>query len=118
MRFISPSEWWKWFDDKSDTWIPEKKVQYDNSNIFFVQDVEIVSGIQINSELHHEMQIIHTDKSDFIDYSPEFGGCNWKLYIGKYIIAEINKRYGYYWLLFIRVKESPPTELQEEIPKD
>lgn len=120
MMCISGSEWWKWFDNKENsTHVPEKKVQYGPENIFFIKDVEINSRMQINNELHQEMQIIHTDKSDFIDNIPKFGGCNWKLYIGKHVIADIDKRYSYYWLRFIKVlKELSPTDIQEELPQN
>ena len=72
---------------------------------FFIKNVEIVSGNLINNNWQRKMQIIYTDKSDFIDNIPQFGGHDWSQDIGKSVEAIINESAGYYWLKFYKYKE-------------
>lgn len=84
---------------------------------FLIKNVEIVPGNQINNNWQRKMQIIYTDKSDFIDNITRFGGHDWSQDIGKSVEAIINESAGYYWLKFYKYKEElNSTGAEEELP--
>ena len=120
----SEIEMMEWFTNRKS----KENLQFYNSkneknknlnDCFFIKNVEIVPGNQINKNWHRDMQIISTDKSDFIDDIPQFGGHDWKQDIGKSVEARENYSAGYYWLKFYKyAEETKFCDTEEELPLD
>lgn len=97
-----------------------RKSNNDNiDNIFLIKKVETVPGNKISSNWQREMQIVYTDKSDYIDNIPRFGGHDWQQDIGKKVEAKTNESAGYYWIRFYKyVDEVDSSNSVDELPAD
>ena len=90
-----------------------------NDNVYLIKNVEIVPGNTIEKNWQREMQIVYTDKSDYIDNIPRFGGHDWQQDIGKKVEAKTNESAGYYWIRFYKhVDEVDYSNSVDELPLD
>ena len=102
------------FTNNSSYVIEDKK-----DNVYLIKNVEIVPGNTIEKNWQREMQIVYTDKSDYIANIPSFGGHDWQQDIGKKVEAKINEYSGYYWINFLKyADDAVSSNCIEELPKD
>jgi|GEM_PF-344902 len=76
----------------------EEKTSMCNDNEYEIENVKIVSGTSLAKYWRGDMQVVATDKGDFIDKMPNVGGHDWQKEIGKCIECEIRESKGHKWI--------------------
>jgi len=71
---------------------------------FYIEDIEVIPGSELNSNWQGDMQRVFTDKGIFIDNIVNPGnptltpGFDWPSVVGRTIEATINQSKNYYWI--------------------
>ena len=108
----------------------EEKTSMCNDNEYEIENVKIVSGTSLAKYWRGDMQVVATDKGDFIDKMPNVGGHDWQKEIGKCIECEIRESKGHKWIGLLHDNQiykdrttrnsfdNNPAERHEELPFD
>lgn len=76
----------------------EEKTSMCNDNEYLIKNVKIVPGTSLEKYWKSDMQVVATDKGEFIDKMPDDGGHDWQKEIGKSIDCEIRESKGHKWI--------------------
>ena len=72
-----------------------------NDNEYQIKNVKIVPGSSLAAYWKSDMQVVVTDKGDFIDKMPNDGGHDWQMEIGKSVECEIKESKGHKWICLL-----------------
>ncbi len=102
----------------------------EKTEYLFIKNVTVVSGRSLNPYWKANMQVVSTDKGDFIDNLPGIShgstppGYNWNLELGKKLLVTLSKNFksNKLWIHPSKLSEekqkSPIIQSQEKLPPD